>query len=279
MAKPFLKWAGGKGKIAQRILDSAPPEFGRYIEPFVGGGAVFFALREAYPDVPATLGDSNEGLIEAYSVIRDDVGCLVAELSGHSEAYLARTAREDRAEYFYEQRSNIPNTPAGRAARLLFLNKTCYNGLYRVNRDGRFNTPHGRYAQPTILDRDVLLAASAALQGAELVSGTFEGTCSEAGKGDFVYLDPPYQPLSKTASFTAYTAQDFDATQQQALKETFDDLTARGVKALLSNSDHPAVRELYDAYDSRTETLPMSRAINSKGKGRKPIDELLIRNF
>jgi len=279
VAKPFLKWAGGKGKVAQRILDSAPPKFGRYLEPFVGGGAVFFALREAHPSVPATLGDSNEGLIEAYTVIRDDVACLCEALLLHSETYLGREPKEERAEYFYEQRKTVPDTAVARAARLIFLNKTCYNGLYRVNRSGEFNTPHGQYVRPTILDRDVLLAASAALQDVELRHETFEKVCSRAKEGDFVYLDPPYQPLSETANFTAYTVEDFGADQQKALKETFEELTARGVRALLSNSDHPLIRELYSAYDAQTETVPMSRAINSKGAGRKPIDELLIRNF
>ena len=277
MAKSFLKWAGGKGKVAPKVLAAAPAEFGRYFEPFVGGGAVFFALQATRSELQATLGDSNQELVEAYTVIRDDLSCLVELLSIHTNAYLARATRIARAEYFYEQRATIPGTAAARAARLIFLNKTCYNGLYRVNRNGQFNTPHGRYTRPTILDRDVLNAASEALQRVELRACTFGQTCAGASSGDFVYLDPPYQPLSRTAGFTAYTAEDFDLTQQEALKKTFDALTTRGVNALLSNSNHPVIEELYADYES--EKVPMSRAINSKGRGRQPIEELLIRNF
>ncbi len=277
MAKPFLKWAGGKGKIADQILAGAPDAFERYIEPFVGGGAVFFALRANRPATNVVLGDSNAELIESYTVVRDNVEGLAKELERHSRAYLGRKVAEARAEYFYEQRAMKPRSAVRRAARLIFLNKTCYNGLYRVNRSGQFNTPHGRYGRPTILDKKSILGASSALQGAVLTCGTFEQTCASAGEGDFVYLDPPYQPLSRTANFTAYTAEDFDIKQQRALKDSFDALTQRGAKALLSNSEHPVIRELYAGY--HFETVAMSRAINSNARARRAIDDLLIRNF
>ena len=275
MSRPFLKWAGGKGRGAQFIAQRAP-SFERYHEPFLGGGAVFFALG-LQARFPAFLTDLNEELAAAYGVVRNDVEALVRRLRALRREYGKAETERQRAQYFYEVRARDHRSGVRRAARLIFLNKTCYNGLYRVNREGHFNVPHGRYRDPRILDEAGLREASAALAGAEIEALDFEEACARAQAGDFVYLDPPYQPLSTTANFTSYTSADFGPDDQRRLRDVYDDLTARGVAALLSNSEHPEIRDLYAAY--AIECVPMGRAINSKGNGRASIDELLISNF
>ena len=280
MAKPFLKWAGGKGKLAPLIAERVRREsisIARYHEPFLGGGAVFFALHEAGLAGDASLADSNADLIATYKAVRDDVEGVVAALGERSRQYLARESSQ-RGLYFYKVRNQRRlRRPDKKAARLLFLNKTCYNGLYRVNSKGYFNVPHGRYVRPTILDAERLREASTTLAGADLRAEDFAEACARAQPGDFVYLDPPYQPLSATSAFTKYTGADFGFADQERLRDTFDELTARGVPALLSNSSHPDIDDLYRDYEM--ERVPMGRAINSNGRGRAPIDELLVSNL
>ena len=273
---PFLKWAGGKARLAQRVAERAPPHIQRYHEPFLGGGAVFFALHEAGRIEAATLADGNAELIETWRAVRDDVEKLTQRLRDHAREYEGREWSW-RGQYYYEVRDHLrPRSPAGRAARLIFLNKTCFNGLYRVNREGRFNVPHGRHHNPRILDREGLREASAALACAMIEAIDFGEACARAEPGDFVYLDPPYQPLSDTSDFTEYTKDGFGIAEQRRLREAFDDLTERGVPALLSNSDHPAIRDLYKRYD--IAEVPMGRNINADVAGRAPITELLIGN-
>lgn len=277
MAKPFLKWAGGKGKLAPLIIERAPKRIARYHEPFLGGGAVFFALQEAGLVGEASLADSNADLMATYTAVRDDVEGVIGALGELSGEYLSRESSQ-RGLYYYEVRERrLLRRPDRKAARLLFLNKTCYNGLYRVNSKGHFNVPHGRYVRPTILDAERLREASASLAGAELRAEDFATACARAQPGDFVYLDPPYQPLSATSAFTKYTGADFGFADQERLRDTFDDLTARGIPALLSNSSHPDIEELYREYGM--DRVPMGRAINSNGRGRAPIDELLVSNL
>jgi DNA adenine methylase len=274
---PFLKWAGGKGRLAPLIVERAPA-FERYHEPFLGGGAVFFALCAAGKITSARLADGNRELIECYLAVRNEPGALIATLGELSAAYLDRD-RAGRSAFYYDERARQPGSAVERAARLIFLNRTCYNGLYRVNASGRFNVPHGRYANPRILDEPGLRAVSACLQGAELVAEDFAAACGAAEPGDFVYLDPPYVPLSRTSSFTSYTSVDFGPGEQERLGDTFEELTRRGVAAMLSNSDHPFVRRLYEGRGYELEPVTMSRAINSVGSKRSPIPELLINNF
>ena len=279
VARPFLKWAGGKAKLAKHVVALAQVPFGRYHEPFAGAGAVFFALAEAgRMHRGAALSDANSELIECYGAVRDVPGELIARLQVLSDGYLGAD-ETGRPAFYYEQRATVPDEPVQRAARFIFLNKTCYNGLYRVNSRGGFNVPHGRYLHPRILDEEGLRAASVALAGIDLRAGDFEKTCQAADPGDFAYLDPPYQPLSATSSFTSYTSGDFGPDEQERLRDAFDELTRRGVFAVLSNSDHPAVRDLYGGRGYECELVEMSRAINSKGTGRAPISELLINNF
>ncbi len=278
MAKPFLKWAGGKGKLAPTILGAAPPAIARYVEPFAGAGAVFFALEDARPGTPALLADANGELIEAYTVLRDKLAALDDALLLLAGEYAAGDAEERRTMY-YRVRASQPGDAPGRAARFIFLNRTCYNGLFRVNSSGGFNVPHGRYKNPRIRDAELLADCSTALQRAELRAADFADVCDGARPGDFVYLDPPYQPLSATANFTGYTCADFGPADQLRLRDAFEDLSRRGVAAMLSNSDHPVVQGLYSGLGYRVETVPMSRAINSKGWARAPVPELLIDNF
>ncbi|MCK6564293.1 MAG: DNA adenine methylase [Dehalococcoidia bacterium] len=277
MASPFLKWAGGKARLAPIIAARAPRAFRRYHEPFLGGGGVFFALEAAGRLESAVLNDANAGLIECFTVVRDDVEALAGELRPLAELY-ASSGERARQQLYYECRAAVPESPVGRAARLIFLNRTCYNGLYRVNRRGHFNVPHGRYRNPRILDEPGLRAASEALKGVELTCMDFEEACAAAGAGDFVYLDPPYQPLSATASFTSYTAGDFGPGDQRRLRDAFESMVSRGAGVLLSNSEHEAIRELYEGRGHRLETVSMSRAINSVGTKRAPVAELLIYN-
>jgi DNA adenine methylase len=267
---PFLKWAGGKRQLLTRILGSVPERMGTYYEPFVGGGAVFFGLvARGRRFRRAVLGDANEELIRCYQAIRDDVAGVIRVLGRH---------RYDRALY-YEIRARDPETlsDASRAARLIYLNRCGYNGLYRVNRAGKFNVPFGRYKDPVICDAPRLRAAAAALAGVKLVHGDFQDTLRGARSGDFVYLDPPYVPLSPTSSFTAYAKTPFDGAAQARLAGLLRDLGARKVRALLSNSDCVETRQLYD--ERLSEPVPVRRAINSVGAGRGSVGELLVKSF
>ena len=277
MARPFLKWAGGKAKLAPVIIERAPAHFARYHEPFLGAGAVFFAMA-AHRPTPATLTDANTALIETFTAVRDDVEGLIAALRPMAEEYLAASP-ERRADIYYDVRANPPLGGVARAAWLIFLNKTCFNGLYRENQSGGFNVPHGRYKQPGILDAGLLRACSAALAATELKASDFDAACANATAGDFVYLDPPYHPLSATSSFTSYTSGDFGFPEQERLRDAYEGLTRRGVAAILSNSDHPAIRDLYAGRGYRIETVSMSRMINSVGAKRQPVGELLVSNF
>lgn len=275
---PFLKWAGGKARLAPRILERAPASFARYHEPFLGGGAVFFAFAAAGRAPSARLSDANAALIGCYGAVRDDPEGVISALEALANEYLA-LAHDERPAYYYRVRATLAELPVASAARLIFLNRTGYNGLYRENSRGEFNVPHGRYLKPRILDRAGLFAASAALSGATLCASDFEDACDATARGDFAYLDPPYHPLSATSRFTAYTRGAFDPAEQVRLRDAFEAMTRRGVAALLSNSDHERVRELYGDGGYGFEQVLMSRAINSVGSARAPIPELLIDNF
>ena len=276
MARPFLKWAGGKTQLLPQLLAAVPAEIVTYYEPFLGGAALFFALQSNHPDSrfkQAALSDSNSDLINAYTQVRDAPDALIAALAVHQRKY---RAADDPADYYYRIRAKRPTCPVGRAAQLIFLNKTCFNGLYRVNSRGQFNVPHGRYANPTICDADNLRAASEALQGVSLTVADFADCLSSAGRGDFVYCDPPYVPLSGTADFTAYTAADFNAADQQRLALCAAMARDRGAAVLLSNSAHPDVARLYADVGFRLQEVSAARAINANPTRRGPVREYLI---
>lgn len=267
--RPFLKWAGGKGKLVNELLKKLPPTIHCYHEPFVGGGALFFAIKPAR----ASLSDINDELVTTYQVVRDNLYELIEHLSHH---------RYER-DYFYEVRGwdRLPDyhlrTPAQRAARFIFLNKTCFNGLYRVNGRGHYNVPFGDYAAPVILDIDNLTRCHLALQGKEIGVASYLAIEERAQPGDLVYFDPPYAPLSATSSFTGYTAGGFDHDDQKNLRDLCLRLDKKGVYFILSNSSAPAIFELYQSFS--IERIGVARAINAMGGGRGKVDEVVVRNF
>ncbi|MCL6610184.1 MAG: DNA adenine methylase [Peptococcaceae bacterium] len=263
-AQPVIKWAGGKRQLIDRYREFFPARFNAYHEPFLGGGAVFFHL---IPPV-SFLSDSNEELINMYLVIQNKVDQLIEDLSRH---------KNDR-DYYYQIRSLDVRTltDVQRASRLIYLNKTCYNGLYRVNRRGEFNVPFGKYKRPRFLDVDSLLAANRVLQRAVLMAGDFEMVLENARPGDFVYLDPPYYPVSRTSGFTDFTDRSFSAKDHERLSRTFDELAGRGCLVMLSNSDTPFVRELYAGYRRGIISLTANRPINSRADKRGPVGELIV---
>jgi DNA adenine methylase len=266
-ARPIIKWAGGKSQLISTFAPYFPhrDEIRHYYEPFIGGAAVFFYLQHPR----SFLSDSNVELIELYQTVRDNVSALIKALKKH---------RNEEA-YFYEVRAQVARqlTSVERAARFIYLNKTCYNGLYRVNSQGQFNAPFGNYKNPNFCDVPGLQATSQALQTAELSVSDFEAAVAHATAGDLVYFDPPYQPLSKTSSFTSYTATRFDDAEQRRLASVYRELDRRGCRVMLSNSNAPLIRELYHGF--RPIEVLANRAINSKGDGRGKIVELLIINY
>jgi DNA adenine methylase len=267
VASPFLKWVGGKRQLLPSITTRAPSQIaGTYWEPFLGGGALFFALAEQGRVQRAVLCDANLDLIDTYRCVREKPESLIRALRRH---------RNDE-EHFYGVRATKPSTlsPVRRAARFIFLNRCGYNGLYRVNSRGDFNVPFGRYANPTICDAENIRAASRTLQIAELRHVDFEDADS-ARRDDFVYFDPPYVPLSKTASFTAYVRTGFTSDDQRRLRALALRLKNRGVRILLSNSSSDEVRDLY-SQGFTVETVDARRLINCQPSGRKAVPELLI---
>jgi DNA adenine methylase len=257
------------GELEEHIADARP--HGRYHEPFVGGGALFFHLYSAgtLGRRRALLADNNERLIEAYCGVRDAVEPLIARLEWHAE-------RHNKTHY-YAVRATVPNDPVERAARIIYLNRTCFNGLYRENSKGIFNVPMGRYKNPLICNHENLRAVSRALQRATVRHQHFARVLDSAESGDLVYFDPPYAPVSRTANFTGYHKGMFDEAAQQELATVFAELTQRGVKALLSNSDVPLIHDLYRGH--RIEVIQATRRVNSRADKRGKVNEVLVRNF
>ncbi len=273
--KPFVKWVGGKRQLlAQfRRLNLYPPEkfdieTGRYFEPFVGGGAVFFDLL---PE-SGYLSDLNKELVTTYNVIKNNVEGLIVSLKKH---------KTDK-EYFLKVRAQDPNKleDLKMASRFIFLNRTCFNGMYRVNSKGGFNVPFGKYANPLICDEDNLRKVSKALQNVEIIHQDYKEVLKKAKKGDFIYFDPPYYPVSKTASFTSYTAESFLDKEQTELRDTLLELNKRGCFVMLSNSDTPFINKIYSGFKGiRITKVEAGRAINSNGSGRGKITEVLVTNY
>lgn len=273
--KPFIKWVGGKRQLLKQFRDLGlyPPEdfdpiHNTYFEPFVGGGAVFFDLLPR----KAELSDLNEELVITYNVIKNDVEELVKSLKKHKhnkEYYLKIRARG------VENLSDIDI-----ASRFIYLNRTGFNGLYRVNRQGGFNVPFGRYKNPLICDEENLNKVSKSLQNVLIKHQDYKVVLSRARKGDFIYFDPPYFPVSKTASFTSYTAEVFLEKEQIELRDAFADLHQRGCFVMLSNSDTPFINEIYSKIKgAKINKIVANRAINSKASGRGKITEVLITNY
>lgn len=268
-SRPFVKWAGGKSQLLVELTKRMPRSYKRYWEPFIGGGAFFFHVAPP----AASISDTNDELIETYKVVRDDVESLIVELSNHryDKEYYYSVREWDRSENFKDLAA------VKRAARFIFLNKTCFNGLHRVNSKGHFNVPFGAYTNPTIVAAENLRNCSRVLQATEISVGDYSSILDSVERGDFVYLDPPYAPLNSTSSFTAYTAQGFGRAEQDALVEFCHRLDKKGVLFMLSNSSRPEMLELYR--DFQVESVTATRAINSKGSARGVVAEILVRNY
>jgi len=270
-AKPVVKWAGGKTKILNQLSKYFPREYNNYHEPFMGGGAVFFYLFEEIriKNAKAYLSDSVEEIINLYKVIRDDVERLIT---------ISRKHIYDQ-KYYYYIRSQDPAKldDIQRASRTLYLNKTCFNGLYRVNSKGQFNVSFGDYTDPVIVNEEALRNASRTFQQAELYAGDFEIVLKNARAGDFVYCDPPYVPLSPTSNFTGYTSGAFGFTDHRRLRDVFAALKERGCYVMLSNSNTDFVRDLYRGCNIKI--INATRAINSDASKRGSIKELVILSY
>lgn len=268
-SRPFLKWAGGKGRLLSQYQPFFPASFNTYYEPFLGGGAVFFHVIDRAKG--AVLGDINPELVNVYRCVRNHVGELIERLEHHQ--------RHHSQTYYYELRQQRDLTrPTERAARLIYLNKTCYNGLYRENSQGHFNVPMGRYKNPPICDPDLLWAASTTLQGAEIRPFSFEAILDwPITAQDLVYFDPPYHPISATSHFTGYSRYGFTATDQERLADVFRQLAQQGVPVMLSNSDCEFIRQLYQGF--AIHPIQAARAINSQAGRRGKIGELLITSY
>lgn len=273
LVAPFLKWAGGKRQIIPQIVAALPDDFSQlhYFEPFVGGGALLFHLRPSR----AVINDYNAELINLYNVIKAQPGPLIDALKIH----------RNEAEYYYQIRALDRDdnygrlTDVERASRIVYLNKTCYNGLYRVNSAGKFNVPFGRYKNPNIVNQTTIEAVSRYLNDndIQILNGDFDRVLQMADSHSFVYLDPPYHPLSPSSSFTSYVGGGWGEAEQIRLREACDGLTRRGVRFLLSNSSAPFIKEQYRHYHQ--QTVKAGRALNSDATKRGVVDELLICNY
>jgi DNA adenine methylase len=269
--RPFLKWAGGKGRVLKHLATLRPRfvERLRHVEPFAGGAAMFFGLSST----TALLADVNENLMRTYRAVRDEPQEVLTSLEELASAHSAARYYDVRARYNAGEYSR----EAAVAAAFIYLNKTCFNGLHRVNRRGEFNVPIGRYTNPGILDEEAILAASARLAHAELAVGDFESVLRGVTCSDFVYLDPPYEPVSETASFRAYAETGFSQDDQRRLRKAFGRLDAAGVQVMLTNSDVPFVRALYRGYAIHRVEVRRSVACTTTSRGMAT--ELVIRNY
>lgn len=273
LVSPFVKWVGGKRQLLKEIEQELPNGFSRlkFYEPFVGGGAVFFHLQQSR----VSINDVNAELVNAYQVVKSDVDELIESLKQH----------KNEADYFYSIRSIDREesfsklSKVERASRLIFLNKTCFNGLYRVNSSGEFNSPFGKYLNPNIVNESVLRAVSNYLNHneIEITNFDYEKALDGIGKNSFVYFDPPYHPISDSSNFTGYVAGGWSNSDQERLRDVCDRLNAKGVKFLLSNSSTPLIHSLYKDY--KIKTIRAARSINSIGTKRGDVDEVLIKNY
>jgi DNA adenine methylase len=268
-----LKWAGGKAQLLTQFDSFFPKSIKSYVEPFVGGGAVFFHLKANFPAMRAALFDINDEIINAFLVVRDNPEGLMNRLDEHFSSY-----QRDPKHYYYSVRSNHGiEDKVDRAARVVFLNKTCFNGLWRVNARGEFNVPIGSFKRVTLYDRENIRAASRALKGGDIRWQDFRKTLRQVKKGDFVYVDPPYHPLSRTSAFTAYTKDDFGETEQEELAALFAEAANRGAQLMLSNSDTKFIRDLYR--DFLIHPVKARRAINCRGEGRGTVSEVVVTTY
>ena len=274
--KPFVKWAGGKRQLIPILNQNIPESFGTYYEPFLGGGALLFHILTDKNGQKCSISDLNSDLVLAYTTIRDRVDSLIASLKNHEKNY-----KKNSESYYYSIRESNPRSEIEKTSRLIFLNRTCFNGLYRVNSKGKFNVPLGKYSNPNIVNEENLHAVSHILQSSRvsIKCRDFEAVLSDAKKGDLVYFDPPYQPVSATANFTSYTTKDFTYDDLTRLAELCLKLDSRGCNVLLSNSDSQEVADIFAKNPWKITRIAANRSINSNSKKRTGHFELLIKNY
>ena len=274
--KPFVKWAGGKRQLIPIINQNLPESFGTYYEPFLGGGALLFHILTDKNGQKCSISDLNSDLVLAYTTIRDRIDSLIASLKNHEKNY-----QKNSESYYYSIRESNPRSEIEKTSRLIFLNRTCFNGLYRVNSKGKFNVPLGKYSNPNIVNEENLYAVSNILQSSRISikCRDFEAVLRDAKKGDLIYFDPPYQPTSATANFTSYTNKDFTYDDLTRLAELCLKLDSRGCNVLLSNSDSKEVADIFAANPWKITRIEANRSINSNSKKRTGHYELLIKNY
>ncbi len=274
--KPFVKWAGGKRQLIPILNQNLPESFGTYYEPFLGGGALLFHILTDKNGQKCSISDLNSDLVLAYTTIRDRVDSLIASLKNHEKNY-----QKNSESYYYSIRESNPRSAIEKTSRLIFLNRTCFNGLYRVNSKGKFNVPLGKYSNPNIVNEENLYAVSSILQSSRISikCRDFEAVLRDAKKGDLVYFDPPYQPTSATANFTSYTNKDFTYDDLTRLAELCLKLDSRGCHVLLSNSDSKEVADIFAKNPWKITRIEANRSINSNSKKRTGHFELLIKNY
>jgi len=274
--KPFVKWAGGKRQLIPILNQNLPDSFGTYYEPFLGGGALLFHILTDKNGQKCSISDLNSDLVLAYTTIRDRIDSLIASLKNHEKNY-----QKNSESYYYSIRESNPRSAIEKTSRLIFLNRTCFNGLYRVNSKGKFNVPLGKYSNPNIVNEENLRAVSHILQSSRISikCRDFEAVLRDAKKGDLIYFDPPYQPVSATANFTSYTNKDFTYDDLTRLAELCLKLDSRGCNVLLSNSDSKEVAEVFAKNTWKITRIEANRSINSNSKKRTGHFELLIKNY
>ena len=274
--KPFVKWVGGKRQLMQELENNFPKQFGTYYEPFLGGGAVMFNLLSKEPKLSCNVSDFNSDLILAYVTIRDKLEKLIESLENHSKNY-----HKNSTEYYYEIRKQEPKQQIEKVSRLIFLNRTCFNGLYRVNKKGQFNVPLGRYTNPNIINKENLVAVNKILQSQKIKISCrgFEAVLDDMKKGDLVYFDPPYQPISNTSNFTSYTHRDFTEDDLKRLVDLANQLNSKGCHVLLSNSNSKIVKDYFSEKHWFISEIKANRAINSNSKKRTGHKEIIIKNY
>jgi len=270
----FVKWAGGKTQLLNQFTNLFPKKIDRYFEPMIGSGAVFFYIQKRYKPTFSMISDVNENLINLYTNVRDNTKQLILMLKVHKLNHMKNPEK-----YYYDMRKKFNETkdPFEKSALLIYLNKTCFNGLYRVNSKGEFNVPFGKYKNPAIVQDKKLIAATKLLKNVEIKVMSFEKILDFAKENDFIYFDPPYQPISKTSSFTSYQKTDFSDKEQKKLAKVFQRLDEKGCRVMLSNSEHPFVKELYDGYNIKV--VKAKRMISCNANGRGAISELVMRNY
>ncbi len=273
--KPVVKWAGGKRQILPQMLSNLPEQWNRYFEPFVGGAAMFLALRNNHRAKMATIGDTNSELVNLYLEIRDNPEGLIRRISAME--FINERQSYTSARTLFNTIKGAEESKTERAALFLYLNRHCFNGLWRVNSSGNFNVPIGKYRNPSIPNPDEIRKYSGALQNVDIRCGDFESTVAGVQPGDFVYFDPPYEPVSKTSRFTSYTKTGFPFSEQQRLSDLCRKLDGMGVYFMVSNSYSPSIIELYGEFTIKR--IEAKRSINSDSHGRTGITELLITNY